>query len=101
MKNCSECKVKMEEKSSKTPENIEYKYYKCTKCGEEIVDMAQLHNIADKYRTIKNYHVKLSKWGLSLGIRIPKEIIEKYNLKDSEEITLIPEEKGIKLIPIN
>ena len=38
----------MIEKSAKTPEGIEYNYYKCEKCGEEIVDMKQLHKVAEK-----------------------------------------------------
>lgn len=99
MKKCSECKSSMKEIRSKTPEGVDYKFYKCLSCGEEIVDMKQLHQVAEKYRAIKSFHIKLSKWGLSLGVRIPKEVVKKYNLKDSEEITLIPEEKGIKLIP--
>ena len=99
MKKCSECNGEMKELVNKTPEGIEYNYFKCTKCGEEILNMNQLHNVAEKNRTMKNYHVKLTKWGLSLGIRIPKEVVEKYKLKDNEEVVLIPDGKGIKLIP--
>ena len=54
MKSCSECKGTMEEFTTKTPEGIEYHYHKCTKCGEEIVDMKQLHQVAEKYRILKN-----------------------------------------------
>ncbi len=99
MKKCSECNRIMEELIDKTPEGINYKYFKCSKCGEEIVDIKQLHNLAEKYRTIKSYRVKLSKWGLSLGLRIPKELAKKYNLKDNKEVAIIPEEKSIKIIP--
>ena len=49
MKKCSECNGEMQELKSKTPEGIGYYYYKCKKCGEEIVDMKQLHNVAEKY----------------------------------------------------
>ena len=101
MKKCSECNREMKELVNKTPEGIEYNYFKCTKCGEEILNMNQLHNVAEKYRVMKNYHVKLTKWGLSLGLRIPKEIVEKFKLKNEEEVVLIPDEKGIKLIPAN
>ena len=97
MKICSECKGKMVEKTGKTPEGISYNFYKCGKCGEEIVDVKQLHNVAEKYRIMKKYHVKLSKWGLSLGVRIPKDLIEKYKFKD--EVSIIPEEKGILVVP--
>lgn len=100
MKKCSECKGIMEELTTKTPEGISYKYFKCDKCGEEIVNMKQLHNVAEKYRTIRSYHVKLSKWGLSLGLRIPKELIKKYNFKEDKDVSIIPEERGIKVIPV-
>jgi uncharacterized protein with PIN domain len=50
MKKCSECKGKMKELKAKTPEGVEYKYYKCSKCGSEIVDMKQLHEVAEKYK---------------------------------------------------
>jgi len=99
MKTCSECRGEMTEMSSKTPEGVAYRYFKCKKCGEEIVDMKQLHNVAEKYREMKKYHVKLSRWGLSIGLRIPKELIKKYNFKNEEEVILIPEDKGIKIVP--
>jgi len=89
----------MQELKAKTPEGVEYSYYKCKKCGEEIVDMKQLHEIAEKYRILKRYQVKLSKWGLSLGLRIPKELVEKYRLKEEGKVAIIPEKKGIRIIP--
>ena len=98
MKRCSECNGEMQELKTKTPEDIEYSYYRCKKCGEEIVDMKQLHKVAEQYRTLKKYQVKLSKWGLSLGLRIPKELVERYHLKDEEEVAIIPEKKGIRIL---
>ena len=61
MKKCSECGKKMEEKEDVTPERIAYKYFKCPSCGEEIVDMQQLHDVAKKYRALKRYHAKVTK----------------------------------------
>ena len=98
MRKCTECNGIMQELKGRTPENIEYAYYKCTKCDEEIVDMKQLHEVAEQYRTLKKYQVKLSKWGLSLGLRIPKELVEKYHLKNEAEIAIIPEKKGMKIV---
>lgn len=100
MKKCSECGGNMNEYTNKTPEGIEYKYFKCSKCGEEIVNMKQLHNVAEKYRIMKRYYVKLSRWGLSLGLRIPSELVQKYKFKDNEEVNIISEKDGIKIIPI-
>ncbi len=99
MKSCSECKGAMKELEGKTPEGVGYKYYKCTKCGDEVLSLNQLHSVASQYRAIKNYHVKLSKWGLSLGLRIPKELAKKYKFKNNEEVVMLAEENGIKVIP--
>jgi len=99
MKRCTKCKGNMKELTAKTPEGFEYKYFKCEKCGEEILDMDQLHNIAEKYRAMKRFNAKISKWGMSLGLRIPKELVKKYHLKDDGEVAIIPEEKGMRIIP--
>jgi len=99
MRKCTECEGMMEELKAKTPEGIEYAYFKCKKCGEEIVGMQQLHEVAEKYRILKRYQVKLSKWGLSLGLRIPKELVEKYGLQEEENVVIIPEKKSLKIIP--
>ena len=100
MKTCSECGKKMIQLTAKTPEGMEYQYYKC-KCGEEILDMDQLHNVAEKYRKMKRYHAKLSKWGKSLGLRIPKELTKKYNLSSEDEINIVDDETGMRLVPAN
>ncbi len=78
MKKCSECGGKMEQLTAKTPDGVEYEYFRCEKCGEEILNMAQLHNVAEKYREMKRYRAKLSQWGKSIGLRIPKELAERY-----------------------
>ena len=98
MKKCAECSGEMKEFEAKTPEGVTYSYCKCNNCGEEIVDMKQLHLVADKYRTMKKYSAKLSQWGLSLGLRIPKELVKKYNLKREKEVMIVPEKGGIKII---
>ena len=99
MKKCSECDGITVELTDKTPEGVIYSYFKCKKCGEEIVDMKQLHNVAKLYRKMKRFNAKISKWGMSLGIRIPKELVKKYNFKDNGEVTMIPEKEGIKIVP--
>ncbi len=98
-KTCSECSGKMKKMVDKTPEGVEYEYFKCEKCGEEILNMNQLHNVAEKYREMKKYHAKLSKWGESIGFRIPKELAKRYKFSYDEEVTIIPEKEGIKVIP--
>lgn len=50
MKKCSECGSGMWELTAETLEGVEYKYYHCSRCGEEIMDNSQLHVVAEKYR---------------------------------------------------
>ena len=99
MKRCTDCNGPLQEKKTFTPDGIEYKYFRCNNCGEEVLDREQLHNITNKYRIMKKYRAKLSKWGLSLGVRIPRELEKKYKLKRDHEITMIPEKEGIRIIP--
>ena len=94
---CTKCSSKMEEKKGETPEGVSYTYYSCTSCGEEIVDMKQLHSVAQKYRELKRYVVKISKWGDSIAIRIPKELAKEYGLKPNKQANLIPEKEAIKI----
>ncbi|MBI4439739.1 AbrB/MazE/SpoVT family DNA-binding domain-containing protein [Candidatus Woesearchaeota archaeon] len=90
----------MKEMSAKTPDDVRYRFYKCEKCNEEIVDMGQLEEVAREYRKMKRFNTKISRWGTSLGVRIPKELVEKYNLKDKKEVAIVPKEKFIKIIPV-
>lgn len=95
MKTCSECGGEMDELSSKTQEGVGYVYFKCKKCGDEILSMGQLHHVAEKYREMKRFRVKLNKWGLSLGLRIPQEIVSKYNLKEKAEVCIAEEDNRL------
>ena len=98
MKKCSECKSKMIETSSKTPDGVEYDYYRCNKCGEEILDVGQLGAVAKKYREMKRHRAKINRWGLSMGIRIPKDIVQRYHLKPGKEVSIVPDKKGILIV---
>lgn len=100
MKTCTECNGEMIVLKDESPEGYSYKYYRCKKCGNEVLDMAQLDKLADKYRKTKRYNAKLTKWGKSLGLRIPKELTKHYNLKDKKEVAIIPEKKGMRIIPV-
>jgi DNA-directed RNA polymerase subunit RPC12/RpoP len=100
MKKCAECNKKMNEMKGNMVDGVSYNYYKCENCGREILDMSQLHAVAKSYREMKRYEAKLSKWGMSLGVRIPKELVKKYNLTGDSKVSLIPEKEGIKLILI-
>ena len=99
MKKCSECNGKMVELKAKTPEGVEYDYFICEMCGEEIIKVDKSHAVPQKHRLMKRYNAKISKFGTGLGIKIPDELVKKYNLKEDGLVTIIPEKEGIKIIP--
>ena len=98
MRMCAKCKLEMNEKTAVLKDGVSYKHYQCPKCRDEFLDMKQLHDVAEKYRNLKRMHAKVSKWGTSLGIRIPKDLVKKYGLKSNTDVMLIPDEDGIKII---
>jgi len=50
-------------------DGIEFEAFRCSACGEEMVDMSQLKNLADKYRALrKSKEIVFSKWGNSIAV---------------------------------
>lgn len=43
--------------------------------------------------------VKLQKWGNSMGVRIPKSIIEKVNLEENDELVIEQQDGKIVIFP--
>ena len=45
------------------------------------------------------FKVTVSEWGGNVGIRIPRELAEKYSINVGEKVLLLEEEQGIKMMP--
>mgnify|MGYP001581251437 FL=1 len=76
---CPFCKKgKMKVIKDKMPiDNIEFEAFECEKCKESILDMNQLNTLADKYKEWrKTKKTSFAKWGNSLAIRIPDELVK-------------------------
>ena len=95
---CPECRSVLSQRKDETPEGVPYNYFKCGKCGEEVVSRRQLHAVANEYRLLKAYTAKISRWGDSLAMRIPKALVKRYGLEQNQEVTLRPEKKAIKIL---
>lgn len=81
-------------------DNIEFEVYKCIKCGEELMNMKQLHKLAKKYRKFKKAEeITFAKWGNSIAVRIPKQFINNLHIKQGEQGLLLQEDKELKIIP--
>lgn len=75
---------------------VSQRYWHCTKCGREVVDMEQLHEAAEKWRAIKR--ATISKWGTALAVRIPKEIVTQQKIQAGQEAFFDVEKGGFRVI---
>ncbi len=80
-------------------DGMEFEAFKCNSCGEEIMDMKQLQALAHKYRNLrKAKEVTFAKWGNSIAIRIPSDIVAEYKITSGKQAILTKDKKGIKII---
>lgn len=81
-------------------DGIEFEAYKCSACGEEIMDMKQLKVLAGKYRKLRHAkEVTFAQWGNSIAVRIPSNIVEEYNLSVGKHGIMTKDKEGIRIIP--
>jgi len=81
-------------------DGVEFEAFRCNLCGEEIMDMKQLQVLATKYRKLrKAKEIKFAKWGNSIAVRIPSDIISEYHIKAGKQGILTKDKDGIKIIP--
>lgn len=99
---CPVCKKGVMEKVEDVIEqdDIKFEAFGCSSCGEKIVDMKQLEVLADKYRKLrKSREVTFAKWGNSIAIRIPSEVVEEYDIASGKHAILTFDKRGIKITP--
>ncbi len=79
-------------------DNVDFEAYKCSSCGEELLDMHQLKGLATKYRELrKAKEITFAKWGNSIAVRIPVEIAEEFKIKAGKHGFINTDEEGIKI----
>jgi hypothetical protein len=98
-KSCHECGHPMKEHKGSTQDGLDYVFFRCSGCGVELAGTDQIRRIAEQSRALKTYNAKITKWGQSLGIRIPKELVTTHNMSHNEEVTIVPEAGGFKVLP--
>jgi hypothetical protein len=96
---CWECGGKRVEFTDRDFDGVVYRYWKCVKCGDAVLDMDQLQEAAEQYRKLKAKHAKVSKWGTALAVRIPKEIVVSQRIKPGEKVRIQEEKTGFRVIP--
>lgn len=87
--------------SSIVQDGIDFESYKCTSCGEEILDMKQLAKLAKCYRSLrKAKEITFAKWGNSIAVRIPNELVNEFNIQEGKHGVITKDNKGIRIIPV-
>lgn len=98
---CPTCnKGEMEKiKDTIKQDRIEFEAFRCKLCGEEVMNMKQLKNLSQEYRKLKQAkEITFAKWGNSLAVRIPNDIVNEYHLRSGKKGILTKDKEGIKLI---
>ncbi len=81
-------------------DGIEFEIFRCSACGEEIMNMEQLKALAREYRKLrKAKEVTFAKWGNSIAVRIPTDIVEEYHIRSGKHGILTTDKRGIKITP--
>ena len=81
-------------------DGIEFEAYRCKSCLEEILTMKQLKTLASKYRRLRMAkEITFTKWGNSIAVRIPKDIVRELNIEVGSSGILLKDKKEIKIIP--
>ncbi|MBI5391663.1 hypothetical protein HZB00_01540 [Candidatus Woesearchaeota archaeon] len=99
---CPHCKQGILEKYTGVMEEdgISYEALRCSQCGEEIMTMPQLKELAKKYRKLrKAKEVTFAQWGNSLAVRIPNDVVQEYKLASGKRAVLTKDKQGIRIIP--
>ena len=98
---CPVCKGKMEKvKDVMKQDGIAFDAFRCTACGEELMNMQQLKMLAQKYRKLRRAkEITFAKWGNSIAVRIPSEIVDEYHITSGKQGILMRDKEGIKIIP--
>ncbi len=82
-------------------DGVDFEAYQCSKCGEEIMTMKQLKVLAGKYRTLrKAKEITFAKWGNSIAVRIPSDIVEEYHFGVGKQGLLTKDKEGIRITPV-
>ncbi len=81
-------------------DGVEFEALQCSNCGEELMTMQQLKVLTHSYRKLrKSKEITFAKWGNSIAVRIPNEIVQELKITEGKHGLLTKDKKGIKIIP--
>ena len=94
---CAGVMVKIED--SIKQDGVTFNAYRCSACGEELMDMQQLKEMATKYRVLrKAKEITFVKWGNSLAVRIPQTFAKELKVKEGDTAYLKKSKNGLEIV---
>ncbi len=98
---CHKCKREMREIIGKMPkEKVIYKAFQCPNCGEEVLTMDQMKSLAKQYKSLREAKkTSFAKWGNSIAIRIPEELVKELKIKPGKKAQISREKESLKIVP--
>ncbi len=96
---CNDCGKEMERKEDLEFNQHEVSGWKC-KCGEEIYDSEEVQKVLmlNKLKK-KDIKAKLGRVRSNLILRLPKDVEETFGFEKGEEVQLVIEDDGVKVLP--
>ena len=97
LKKCTECGSARVYLATGKYKGIPYTSYRCKECGDEVFTMEQAKSLANAVEDARK--VTFSKWGETLAVRIPADVVRRLHLKPKSKGKLIEEANGFKIVP--
>ncbi len=97
---CPQCKNRFDATQFEVGYGISVPSLHCKNCGFNLTDDSVLTTALSKLREMMKKEVKVIRIGEGLGIRFPNDVVKNYNLAFGEDMLLVPEADGIKIVPI-
>ncbi|MEE8168059.1 MAG: AbrB/MazE/SpoVT family DNA-binding domain-containing protein [Candidatus Hydrothermarchaeales archaeon] len=101
MTKCPMCNEEMEERMVEWKKGIYVRADACPKCGEEWLDLEEHERAMAEFATqnITKLRRSVIKLGSSLAVRLPKDIVESFGLKEKDQVEIYSTREGIVLMP--
>lgn len=92
---CPNCKAEMEEVKWDIGFGILVDSNHCPKCKFNVTDEKKLEQAIKQLREKMVFERKIVRIGTGLGIRLPNQLVEKYNIQYGKAVKIIPEREKI------
>ncbi|MFQ6136844.1 MAG: AbrB/MazE/SpoVT family DNA-binding domain-containing protein [Candidatus Hydrothermarchaeales archaeon] len=98
---CPLCNDEMEERIVEWKKGIYVRTEFCSKCGEKWLDLEEHERAMAEFgiQNVTKLRRSVIKLGSSLAVRLPKDIVESFGIKEKDQVEIYSTREGIVLNP--